>query len=72
MIERTERLAAVGEMTIEWNWYRGREQRTLRQLESHLHACYELYLYVQGDVSFLLDGRAYQPRRGDILLTHPG
>ena len=72
MIERTERLAATGEVTIDWNWYHGREQRTLRQRESHLHACYELYLYVQGEVSFLLDGRAYQPRRGDVLLTHPG
>lgn len=72
MIEQTGQIAALRGAVMDWNWYRGREAPSLRQRESHLHAYYEMYLYVQGDVSFLVDGRAYQPRRGDVLLTYPG
>ncbi len=39
--------------------------------ESHIHSCYELYMNVQGDVSFLANNHIYPIRNGDIIFTRP-
>lgn len=38
---------------------------------THLHNCYEIYLNVSGDVSFLVNNRIYPIKSGDIIITRP-
>lgn len=38
---------------------------------SHIHGCTELYLNVEGDVSFLVKNQIYPITSGDIILTYP-
>ncbi len=40
--------------------------------EAHIHSCYEIYVNLSGDVSFLVNDRLYSIKRGDIILTRPG
>lgn len=35
----------------------------------HEHAFYEIFFFLSGDVSYVIEGRTYQLRPGDILLT---
>ena len=38
---------------------------------THIHSCYELYVNVSGDVSFLHDRQIYEIQPGDVILSHP-
>lgn len=38
---------------------------------SHIHDCYEVYLNITGDVSFLVENKIYHIRRGDAVITRP-
>lgn len=38
---------------------------------AHIHNCYELYLNLSGDVSFLVEQTLYPITRGDIIITMP-
>lgn len=38
-------------------------------VDFHEHEFYEVYFFLGGDVSYIIDGRTYQLRPGDILLT---
>lgn len=40
--------------------------------ESHIHNCYEIYVNVSGDVSFLVENKLYPVRSGDSVITRPG
>ena len=40
--------------------------------ESHIHGCYEIYVNVTGNVSFLVNNNLYPIRKGDVILTRPG
>jgi len=40
--------------------------------ESHIHSCYEIYVNVSGDISFLVENRLYPIRSGDSVITRPG
>lgn len=40
--------------------------------ESHIHNCYEIYVNVSGDVSFLVENRLYPIQNGDAVITRPG
>lgn len=37
----------------------------------HIHNCYEMYVNVTGEVSFLVNDRLYPLRRGDVVLCKP-
>lgn len=39
------------------------------QLDFHEHEFYEVFFFLSGDVSYVVEGRTYQLRPGDILLT---
>ncbi len=38
-------------------------------VDFHEHAFYEIFFFLSGDVSYIIEGRTYQLRPGDILLT---
>lgn len=39
-------------------------------IDFHEHAFYEIFFFLSGDVSYIIEGRTYQLRPGDILLTN--
>ena len=39
------------------------------QVEYHEHEFYEIFFFLSGDVSYIIEGSTYQLRPGDILLT---
>ena len=38
----------------------------------HIHDCYEIYLNISGDISFLVGDRLYAVESGDIIISRPG
>ena len=38
----------------------------------HIHTCYEIYVNVSGDVSFLHNKSIYPIQKGDIIIAAPG
>ena len=40
--------------------------------DAHIHSCYEIYLNVSGDVSFLHDSTVYDICHADVIVSHPG
>lgn len=40
--------------------------------QPHIHDCYEIYVNVSGDVSFLVNNILYPVHSGDIIITRPG
>ena len=40
--------------------------------QPHIHDCYEIYVNVCGEVSFLVNNNLYPVRTGDIIITRPG
>ena len=38
---------------------------------AHIHDCLEVYLLIEGDVSFLVEGQLYRLKSGDAILTRP-
>lgn len=43
--------------------------RTPPKVDFHEHAFFEIFFFLSGDVSYIIEGRTYQLRPGDILLT---
>ena len=39
---------------------------------THIHGCYEIYLNLSGDVSFLHDLSVYEINPGDVIISRPG
>ena len=40
--------------------------------ESHIHNCYEIYINLEGDVSFWVNNKLYPIKSGDIIATRSG
>ena len=40
------------------------------KIDFHEHEFYEIFFFLSGDVSYIIEGRTYQLRPGDILLTN--
>lgn len=38
---------------------------------AHIHSCYEIYVNVSGNVSFLVESTLYPIKKGDIIITMP-
>lgn len=43
-----------------------------RHLEAHYHDFYEIFVFLEGDVDFWVDGAVFRLKPGDILLINPG
>ena len=43
----------------------------VRHDDDHIHDCYEIYVNLNGDVSFRVENRVYPIQSGDIILTRP-
>ena len=41
------------------------------KVEIHSHDFYEIFFLLDGDISYWLEGKIYQPKKGDILLIDP-
>jgi len=39
--------------------------------EPHIHSCYEIYVNLSGDVSFLHNSEIYDIQKGDVIISHP-
>lgn len=46
--------------------------KALMDVEYHNHDFYEIYLFVSGNVTYLIEGRSYRLSPGDILLIRSG
>lgn len=44
----------------------------LNSISSHSHPYYEFYFFMEGDLSYSIDGKQYPLERGDYLLIPPG
>ena len=42
-----------------------------QSLPSHIHDCFEIYLLIEGDISFLVEGQLYRLKPGDAVLSRP-
>ncbi len=42
----------------------------LKQVNLHHHDFYECYLFISGDVTYFIEGKAYTLRPGDIILIN--
>ncbi|MDO4175840.1 MAG: AraC family transcriptional regulator [Eubacteriales bacterium] len=40
------------------------------EVDFHEHAFYEIYLFISGNVNYIIEGRTYKLQPGDILLTN--
>jgi len=40
--------------------------------QSHIHDCFEIYVNISGNVSFLVGSEVYSIAQGDVILTRPG
>ena len=38
-------------------------------IEFHQHPFYEIFLFISGNVNYIIEGRSYKMRPGDLLLT---
>ena len=58
---------SMAERFYEYHHYRNEEPLTI---DFHQHAFYEIYLFISGNVHYIIEGRTYKLRSGDILLTN--
>ena len=42
------------------------------QIDLHVHHEFELYINLEGDISFLVDDALYPVSRGDVIIARPG
>ena len=40
--------------------------------QPHSHDCYEIYINISGDVSFLVNDKLYAVQSGDLIVARPG
>jgi len=45
-------------------------EETLEKAEYHKHDFYEIFFFISGKVSYLIEGKAYTPKNGDIFLLN--
>lgn len=55
------------ERFYEYHHYRNDNQIIV---DFHQHAFYEIYIFISGDVNYIIEGRTYKLHPGDILLTN--
>lgn len=66
-IEEFTQRQIMTERFYEYHHYRNDGPLTV---DFHQHAFYEIYIFISGDVNYIIEGRTYKLRSGDILLTN--
>jgi len=46
-------------------------QSTPKDINAHIHDCFEIYLNLSGDVSLVVEGNKYAIKSGDVIITMP-
>ena len=44
--------------------------RSATEIDYHNHDFYEIYFFISGSVTYMIEGKTYKLRPGDILLIH--
>ena len=67
------RIMAPGSGGFEMQFYADTSDKVQekRDYPAHIHDCLEVYLLVQGDVSFLVEGHLYHLQAGDAVISKP-
>lgn len=39
-------------------------------IDTHVHNCYELYYYISGDLTYYIEGHAYNLKKNDLIVTN--
>ena len=39
-------------------------------VDTHMHNCYELYYYISGDLTYYIEGHAYNLEKNDLIITN--
>ena len=71
MIKQLVSMAGLRDLSVAWKWYNDPKYRALESSNSHIHPYYEVYIYISGNVSFLVDHTLYALEKGDVILTAP-
>ena len=71
MIKTVVNMSSLKDFSVSWNWYNDPKFRALESSNSHIHSYYEIYIYISGNVSFLVDDTLFSLEKGDVILTAP-
>lgn len=63
----TDRQVMLGESAFEFYHYLDNDPP---EVEFHQHPFYELFFFLNGDADYIIEGKIYKLRAGDILLTN--
>lgn len=66
-IEEFTQRQIMAERFYEYHHYRNDSPVTI---DFHQHAFYEIYIFISGNVNYIIEGRTYKLRPGDVLLTN--
>ncbi len=66
-IEEFTHRQIMAERFYEYHHYRNDGPITI---DFHEHAFYEIYIFISGNVNYIIEGRTYDLRPGDVLLTN--
>ena len=66
-IEEFTHRQIMAERFYEYHHYRNDGPITV---DFHEHAFYEIYIFISGNVNYIIEGRTYDLRPGDVLLTN--
>ena len=66
-IEEFTHRQIMAERFYEYHHYRNDSPITV---DFHEHAFYEIYIFISGNVNYIIEGRTYDLRPGDVLLTN--
>ena len=66
-IEEFTHRQIMTERFYEYHHYRNDSPITV---DFHEHAFYEIYIFISGNVNYIIEGRTYDLRPGDVLLTN--
>ncbi len=64
-------LPATGNLEILWNSRAENVSIKDPSTDEHIHPCYEIYVYLRGEVSFAMNNTVYELRPGDVIVTRP-
>ena len=56
-------------VTPDFEYFHYADEPTM-EVEYHNHDFYEIYIYLSGRVSYIIEGKSYKLKPGDILLVH--
>lgn len=69
----SDMITSFGSMKLYAPWMNGFYDMNTTDVDgAHIHSCYEIYINVTGDISFLHNSTVYDIRHADVIVSHPG